>query len=243
MQDPAVPGPSGGRKRPPVRPGRGTTVRAGSRAGHQRNAPGRGRVQLAQRTISRNPAAFGATSVITAASPALPRRHAAAGPWLCRPLPLFGSLPRLSFPPRTPLCSFPSFLLLRGPPGRSRDPAPVPRSRDPFPVRRSRDPPGAAAGGDVPQTGGQGPARRQRQEGPPGPPFPRRTGPGPRSGPQRRPRRAAPGPGPQAAGGAGRWVSAAAGDPSKPGAGESCTSSPQGCGLPPPREMGAHPRA
>lgn len=124
---PPVPGPSGGRRRPAVRPGRGTTARAGSRAGHQRNAPGRGRVQLAQRTISRNPAAFGAASVISAASPALPRGHAAAGPWLCRPLPLFGFLPSLSFPARTPLCPLPSLLLLRGPPGRSRDPAPVRR--------------------------------------------------------------------------------------------------------------------
>uniref|UniRef100_A0A8C3N7T3 OTU domain-containing protein 3 n=1 Tax=Geospiza parvula TaxID=87175 RepID=A0A8C3N7T3_GEOPR len=37
-------------------------------------------------------------------------------------------------------------------------------------------------GGDVPQTGGQGPARPRRQEGPPAPAIPRRSGPGPPAG-------------------------------------------------------------
>lgn len=170
-------------------------------------------------------------ALLSAASPAFPRGHAAPGAWLRRPSlrrSLFRS-PTSVFIPETPLFQLPflPFLLLEDPPGgrRSRDPFPVPWSREARPVSRSRDPRAVSQaggpGGDVPQTGGQGPARCRRQEGPAAPASPRRTGPGPRFRRQRRPRRAAPGSRPQAAGGAGRWVSAATGVPGNPGAGDS----------------------
>lgn len=87
-------------------------------------------------------------------------------------------------------------------------------------VRRARRRRRSGPGGDVPQAGGQGPARRRGAESAAAPAAPRQTGAGLHTH-RRGPRRAAPGPRPQAARSSGRWVSVAAGLPGNPAAGSS----------------------